>query len=88
MVRPQCSTSLFGKSTRVRNILRHTGVLPNEAIFLGDEIRDMDAAHDASVRFGAVRWVYTSADALVERSLADVFASMDEIVAKITRSAS
>ena len=88
MVRPQCSTSLFGKSTRVRNILRHTGVLPNEAIFIGDEIRDMDAAHDAGVHFGAVTWGYTSADARVERSPAEVFASVDEIVAKITRPAS
>ena len=88
MVRPQCSTSLFGKSTRVRNILRHTGVLPNKAIFIGDEIRDMDAAHDAGVHFGAVTWGYTSADARVERSPAEVFASVDEIVAKITRPAS
>lgn len=88
MVHPQCGTSLFGKSARLRNILRHTGVLPNEAIFIGDEIRDMDAARDAGVRFGAVTWGYTSADALVERSPAEVFASMEEIVAKITRPAS
>ncbi len=83
MVYPQCGTSLFGKSARLRNILRHTGVRPDEAIFIGDELRDMDAAVSEGIHFGAVTWGYTSADALVARSPAEVFASVEEIVSKI-----
>lgn len=84
MAHPQCGTSLFGKSARLRNILRHTGVRPDEAIFIGDEIRDMEAALSEGIHFGAVTWGYTHADALVARSPAEVFASVDEIVSKIT----
>jgi len=87
MAHPQCGTSLFGKSARLRNILRHTGIRPDEAIFIGDEIRDMDAAHSEGIDFGAVTWGYTSADALAARSPAEVFSSMDEIVEKIVQSA-
>lgn len=84
MVHPQCGTSLFGKSARLRNILRHTGVRPTEAILIGDEIRDMEAAQSEGIHFGAVTWGYTSADALIARSPAEVFASVEEIATKIT----
>lgn len=84
MVHPQCGTSLFGKSARLRNILRHTDVRPDETIFIGDEIRDMDAALGEGIHFGAVTWGYTHADALIARSPAEVFTSVDEIVSKIT----
>ena len=87
MVYPQCGTSLFGKPSRLRNILRQTHIQPNEAIFIGDELRDMDAAQSEGIHFGAVTWGYTSADALVARSPAEVFYSMDEIVKKIVQSA-
>ncbi len=80
LVHPQCGVSLFGKSSRLRNILRQTGIRPDEAIFIGDELRDMDAADGEGIHFGAVTWGYTSADALAERSPAEVFASVDEIV--------
>jgi len=81
----QCGASLFGKSARLRNILRHTGVRPDEAIFIGDELRDMDAALSEGIHFGAVTWGYTSADALIERSPAEVFASVEEIVTKVAQ---
>ena len=83
MVHPECGTSLFGKPSRLRNILRQTGVQPSEAIYIGDAIRDMDAATCEGIHFGAVTWGYTSADALIERSPAEVFAAVAEIVTKI-----
>lgn len=84
LVHPQCGTSLFGKSARLRNILRHTAVRPDEAIFIGDELRDMDAADGEGIHFGAVTWGYTHADALVARSPAEVFTSVEEMATKIS----
>jgi phosphoglycolate phosphatase len=83
MVHPQCGTSLFGKPARLRNILRHTGIRPNETIYVGDEIRDMEAASAACIHFGAVTWGYTHADALLERAPEEVFSSVEEITRKI-----
>lgn len=61
----ECGTSLFGKSHRLRRILKHTRVANTEAIYVGDEIRDAEAANDAGMMFGAVAWGYTTMEALL-----------------------
>lgn len=83
MVHQQCGTSLFGKPSRLRKILRQTGIHRSETIYIGDELRDLEAAHSEKIHFGAVSWGYTSAEALIERSPAEIFSCMDEIVKKI-----
>ena len=40
----ECGTSLFGKRGRLRRVLKQSGAQPAEAIFIGDEIRDIEAA--------------------------------------------
>ena len=83
MIHPQCGVSLFGKRSRLKKILRKTGMRSSEAIYIGDEIREWEAAHAESVDFGAVSWGYTTLDALLEHSPAEVFSSVDEITQKI-----
>ncbi|HUB88238.1 MAG TPA: HAD hydrolase-like protein [Dyella sp.] len=61
----ECGTSLFGKSHRLRRILKHTRMISAEAIYVGDEIRDAEAANDAGIMFGAVAWGYTTPEALL-----------------------
>lgn len=61
----ECGTSLFGKSHRLRRILKHTRMASTEAIYVGDEIRDAEAANDAGMMFGAVAWGYTTPEALL-----------------------
>lgn len=61
----ECGTSLFGKSHRLRRILRHRRVANQEAIYVGDEIRDAHAAQEVGVTFGAVAWGYTTVEALL-----------------------
>ena len=85
MVHHQCGTSLFGKPSRLRNILRKTGIHRSEAIYIGDEIRDLEAANTENIHFGAVSWGYTRADALIEYSPTEIFSCMDEIVKKIAQ---
>jgi len=85
MVYHQCGTSLFGKPSRLKSILRKTGIPRSEAIYIGDEIRDLEAAHNENIHFGAVSWGYTRADALIEYSPTEIFSCMDEIVKKISQ---
>ncbi len=61
----ECGTSLFGKSHRLRRILKHTRMATTEAIYVGDEIRDAEAASEAGMMFGAVAWGYTTMEALL-----------------------
>lgn len=75
----ECGASIFGKRSSFRRVLRRSGVAPAEALCVGDEIRDLEAAREAGLPFGAVTWGYTTAAALRGRSPEYVFASMEEI---------
>jgi len=64
MVRYECGVSLFGKAAKIRAMVRALQVAPAEAIYVGDEIRDAEAARKAGVAFGAVAWGQCSREAL------------------------
>lgn len=64
----ECGVSIFGKASRLRKVLRRFDVPPSGAVYVGDELRDLDAARGAGMKFGAVSWGYTRADALMKAS--------------------
>lgn len=55
-----CGISLFGKSRRLRALAREAGLRSGEMLYVGDEIRDADAARRANVAFQGVAWGYTA----------------------------
>jgi phosphoglycolate phosphatase len=78
-----CGASLFGKAAKFKRVMTAAGVAPHEAIAIGDEVRDADAARDAGIAFGAVSWGYATVDALRGAGAARVFASMEEVVGEV-----
>lgn len=60
----ECGSSLFGKSHRLRRILKQGLADGGQAIYIGDEILDAEAARRVGLSFGAVAWGYTDLDAL------------------------
>jgi phosphoglycolate phosphatase len=79
----ECGVSMFGKSSRFGKVLRRSSTPAREAICIGDEIRDLDAARRQGIAFGAVAWGYTAADALIARSPDVVFQSIGEIADRL-----
>jgi phosphoglycolate phosphatase len=79
----ECGTSLFGKRGKLRSVLKKSGARPGEAIFIGDEIRDIEAAKAEGIPFGAVAWGYTHVEALEAYAPAEVFADAAEVVEKV-----
>lgn len=59
-----CGASLFGKGRKIQQTLQALRVAPPNAILIGDEIRDHEAAQSTGVAFGAVEWGYTAPEAL------------------------
>jgi phosphoglycolate phosphatase len=59
-----CEATLFGKGARFRRILRSAGIASAQAISIGDELRDIEAAREARIAAGAVTWGYARAEAL------------------------
>ena len=60
----ECGMSIFGKSARIRKVLRQAQLPPARALYVGDQTTDADAAHRAGVGFGAVSWGYAPIEAL------------------------
>jgi len=78
-----CGVSMFGKADNLRQAIRHCSVQRREAIYIGDEIRDAEAAAKAGIAFGAVTWGHHTLDALRERNPAEIFAMVNEIAVKL-----
>jgi phosphoglycolate phosphatase len=75
----ECGTSIFGKRARFERILKRAGVHPHDALCIGDEIRDLEAAAGAGIPFGAVAWGFTHVEALQMLAPAEVFTHVTEI---------
>jgi phosphoglycolate phosphatase len=72
--------ALFGKAPRLRHVMAKCGVAPAHSLYVGDEIRDIEAAHAAGAMAGAVTWGYNDEDALRAAAPTVVFHTVEEIV--------
>ncbi len=79
----ECGASLFGKGKKFRKVLKACGVAPSEAICIGDEIRDLQAARGEKIPFGAVTWGYTTPESIAACSPDELFITVDEIATKL-----
>jgi phosphoglycolate phosphatase len=75
-----CGASLFGKAAKFRRVLKRTRILPERAIAIGDEVRDIDAARAAGIACGAVTWGYAATETLRAHRPDLVFEHMEDIV--------
>lgn len=53
-------TSIFGKGGLIKKILRIYNIKPKNMVYIGDEVRDIEAAKKANVAVIAVCWGYNS----------------------------
>ncbi|GJE59416.1 HAD hydrolase-like protein [Methylobacterium trifolii] len=82
-----CGASVFGKARRLRGLLARQGIAPADALCIGDEIRDLEAARAVGCAFGAVAWGYTRADALAAAGSDFMFAHPRDIPPVLSRPA-
>jgi phosphoglycolate phosphatase len=74
-----CQAPLFGKPAHLRRVLKLSGVAARDAIYIGDEVRDAEAARRVGMAFGAVAWGFAAAEALQAEVPAAMFESIDAI---------
>jgi len=75
----ECGMSIFGKSARIRKVLEKTGIPCCEAIYIGDQVEDLEAARKENVAFGAVSWGYGTIESLREHFPEEEFDSVSAI---------
>lgn len=81
-----CGASLFGKATKFRRVVKRAGVNPPQAIAIGDEVRDIEAARTAGIACGAVTWGYATPDVLRALGPEMMFERMADVAAKLAYS--
>lgn len=73
------SVPVFGKASRLKSVIRRSGVAPARAITIGDEVRDAMAARKAGVAFGAVGWGMNHPEVLLAQSPAEYFETLTDL---------
>lgn len=69
--------NIFGKDASLKKILKKAELTPDEAIYVGDEVRDIEASHKAGMKIISVTWGLQSREAL-EKAGADYLADKPE----------
>lgn len=59
------SSSLFGKEYKIKKIIKKGLIDSNEVLYVGDEIRDIQAAKLSNIKIAVVSWGYNSIDSLL-----------------------
>ena len=79
-----CGASLFGKPSKLRAALRAHATQANNAVAVGDEIRDVEAAQTAGIAAVAVGWGYALPEALARAQPARLVHTPEELLAYLS----
>jgi phosphoglycolate phosphatase len=78
-----CGISMFGKAAKLRQLVRQSNIPQTLAIYIGDEVRDAEAAAKAGIKFGAVTWGQHSQEILSRQNPAEIFLTVRELADKL-----
>jgi len=82
----ETGAAIHGKAARLRRVLRRSGVPGTQAVYIGDEIRDIEAARAAGIAAGCVGWGYNRLDPLRAAGPDLVFDRIDDIAPRLATS--
>ncbi len=74
-----CGASLLGKTAKFRAVLKAARVAPGDALAIGDELRDIEAARATGIAAGAVSWGYALPERLRREAPDHVFDQPQDI---------
>ncbi len=74
------SEGLLSKSRRIKKLLKSIQATPDQAYYVGDEARDIEAAHKAKVHAIAVSWGYNNIKILADHKPQVLVFDPEEIV--------
>jgi phosphoglycolate phosphatase-like HAD superfamily hydrolase len=71
--------SLLGKARALRGILKETKLSPKDVIYVGDEVRDVEAANRVGMPCVAVAWGYNAPELLTEQAPMVVVRTIEQL---------
>lgn len=79
-----CGAGAFGKATKFRRAMRALKADPSRTLAIGDEERDIKAAHDAGIAAGSVSWGYATPDILKAGGPDHFFETISDILETVS----
>ena len=76
---------LYGKARALRRIMRQNHLAPADCIYVGDEPRDIQGAHEAGMACVAVSWGYTAKELLLAHQPQAVASNPKDLLRTIKR---
>ncbi len=73
-------SSMLGKARILKKIMKQRGLKPAQVAYVGDEVRDVKAAHSAKVAALAVTWGFNSVRLLREAQPSIIFSQPAQLV--------
>ncbi len=77
--------NLFGKAKVIKNLIKKQKLVKDDVFYVGDEVRDIEAAHQAKIQIIAVDWGFNSKKRLAQAK-PDFLISQPKEILKITKS--
>jgi phosphoglycolate phosphatase len=78
-------SSIFGKSKVIRRFLRLHKIDPTQCVYIGDEVRDLEACQEVGLRMIAVDWGWDDRTRLEAAGASEIVSSWEEIAALLIR---
>ena len=75
--------SLFGKEAKLKKVLKLSGLEKQDAIYIGDELRDVQASQKIGLPCGAVAWGVNDAKALAALAPTEMFYKVEQILERV-----
>jgi phosphoglycolate phosphatase len=75
----ECGVSLLGKAAKLRRAARRADCPIDRTLYVGDEIRDLEAADKAGIPFAGVGWGFATVQAFQKRNPRAVFRTIEEM---------
>ncbi|MEA2095932.1 MAG: HAD hydrolase-like protein, partial [Candidatus Cloacimonadota bacterium] len=75
--------SVFGKDSKLKKVLKMSGIKKEDAIYIGDELRDIQASKKVGIPCGSVTWGVNDADALAALSPDEMFYEVEQILQRV-----
>ncbi|KST63357.1 HAD-IA family hydrolase [Mastigocoleus testarum] len=77
--------TIFGKTTIINNVLRQQQIKSSEAIYVGDETRDVEASQKANIKIIAVTWGFNNEEVLSQQNPDFIVSHPSELLNVIQR---
>ena len=75
--------SVFGKESKLKKVLKLSGIDKKDAIYIGDELRDIQASKRIGMPCGAVSWGVNDANTLAALAPDEMFYEVEQILQRV-----